>query len=109
MTSLGVIAASPLVPTVIRRLGAAEGIVAGLVLSAVSALALAYTENLALWLVLRFLNGTGVVVQWVVSETWMQAIVAERRRGLVMSVYVTMIAAGFAVGPLLDRKSTRLN
>src|SRR3546814_2954405 len=48
MTSLGVIAAAPLVPTVIRRLGAAEGIVAGLVLSAVSALALAYTENLAL-------------------------------------------------------------
>src|SRR3546814_15529613 len=41
MTSLGVIAAAPLVPTVIRRPGAPEGIVAGLVLSAASAPALA--------------------------------------------------------------------
>jgi MFS family permease len=101
MTSLGVIAAAPLVPTVIRRLGAAEGIAAGLMLTTAAVLALAYTEDFALWLVLRFLIGAGVVVQWVVSETWMQAIVSERRRGLVMSIYVTAIASGFAIGPLL--------
>lgn len=101
MTSFGVIAAAPLVPTVIRRLGAAEGIAAGLMLTTAAVLALAYTENFGLWLVLRFLIGAGVVVQWVVSETWMQAIVSERRRGLVMSIYVTSIASGFAIGPIL--------
>lgn len=101
MTSLGVLAAAPLVPTVIRRLGAAEGIAAGLMLTTAAVLALAWTENFALWLVLRFLLGAGVAVQWVVSETWMQAIVSERRRGLVMSIYVTAIAAGFATGPVL--------
>jgi len=101
ITSLGVIAAAPLVPTVIRRFGAAESIVAGLLLGAAAVLALAYTENFGVWLVLRFLLGAGVAIQWVVSETWMQAIVSERRRGLVMSVYVTSIASGFAVGPVL--------
>lgn len=99
--SLGVIAGAPLVPSVIRRFGAAEGIVLGLLLTTASVIGLAFTENFGLWLVLRFLTGVGVVTQWVVSETWMQAIVEERRRGLVMSVYVTAIAAGFATGPVL--------
>jgi len=101
MTSLGVIAAAPWVPTIIRRLGAAEGIVLGLMLTSVAVLLLAFTESLLVWFFLRFLIGVGVVTQWVVSETWMQAIVSERRRGLVMSGYVTSIAAGFAVGPVV--------
>jgi len=101
MTSFGVLVAAPLVPSIIRRLGAAEGIVIGLMLTAAAAIGLAWTENLALWIALRFLMGVGIVTQWVVSETWMQAIVTERRRGLVMSIYVTAIAAGFATGPVL--------
>ncbi|MEQ8815085.1 MAG: MFS transporter [Thalassobaculum sp.] len=99
--SLGVIAGAPLVPSMIRRFGAAEGMVLGLLLTAASVVGLAFTEDLGLWLVLRFLTGFGVATQWVVSETWMQAIVTERRRGLVMSVYVTSIAIGFAIGPVL--------
>ena len=100
MTSLGVLVAAPLVPTVIRRLGAAEGVIVGLLLTSVALLGLAFTEDIGLWLLLRFLMGVGIATQWVVSETWMQAIVPERRRGLVMSVYVTSIAAGFALGPV---------
>ncbi len=99
--SLGVIVGAPLVPRMIRRFGAAEGIVLGLALTAASVVGLAFTDNFGLWLVLRFLTGLGVATQWVVSETWMQAVVSERRRGLVMSVYVTSIAAGFATGPVL--------
>lgn len=101
MTSLGVIVVAPLVPSIIRRLGAAEGIVAGLLVTTLAVLAMAATDDLLAWLLLRFAMGAGIVTQWVVSETWMQAIVTERRRGLVMSVYVTSIAAGFAVGPLI--------
>lgn len=99
--SLGVIVGAPLVPTVIRRFGAADGIVLGLMLTAASVVGLAFTDNFGLWLVLRFLTGFGVATQWVVSETWMQAIVSERRRGLVMAIYVTSIGIGFALGPIL--------
>lgn len=101
MTSLGVIAAAPLVPSLVKKLGASWAIVAGLVLTTVSAALLGYTESLVLWLILRALIGVGIVTQWVVSETWMQAIVTERRRGLVMSICVTAIAAGFAAGPMI--------
>jgi len=101
MTSLGVILAAPLVPTFVRAFGATWAIVLGLMLCTVSAAALGLVENIWFWLLLRALIGIGVVTQWVVSETWMQAIVSERRRGLVMSVYITSIAAGFAVGPVI--------
>lgn len=101
MGSFGVIVGARYVPTMIRRLGAAEGIAVGLLLTTLAAAGLAFTDSLPIWLVLRFLTGAGVATQWVVSETWMQAVVAERRRGLVMSIYVTSIAIGFATGPLL--------
>lgn len=99
--SLGVIVGAPFVPSIIRRLGAANGIAAGLLLTTLAAAGLAFTDSFPVWLVLRFLTGVGVVTQWVVSETWMQAIVDERRRGLVMSGYITSIALGFASGPVL--------
>lgn len=99
--SFGVIVGAAWVPSIIRRLGAAEGIALGLLVTTAAIVGLAFTENLALWLGLRLLTGAGVATQWVVSETWMQTIVAERRRGLTMSIYVTAIATGFAVGPLI--------
>lgn len=101
MTSLGVIAAAPFVPSFVRRLGAGWAIVVGLMLTTVAAAGLGIFQELWVWLMLRFLIGVGIVTQWVVSETWMNAIATERRRGLVMSIYVTSIAAGFALGPLI--------
>jgi len=101
MTSVGVLAVAPFATVIVRRLGASTGMVLGLLLTAASALAMAFVDAIWVWLILRFLIGAGVSVHWVVSETWMNAIVSERRRGLVMSVYVTSIACGFALGPLI--------
>lgn len=101
VTSLGVLLVAPFATTIVRRLGASPAMVAGLLLTSVSALAMPFLDNLWVWMVLRFLMGAGVAIHWVVSETWMNAIVSERRRGLVMSIYITSIASGFALGPLI--------
>jgi MFS family permease len=101
MTSVGVLMVAPFATAVVRRIGASTGMVAGLLLTAASALAMAFFDSLWVWLVLRFLIGAGVSIHWVVSETWMNAIVSERRRGLAMAVYVTSIASGFAIGPVI--------
>lgn len=101
MTSIGVILAAPFVPSIVRALGAGWAIVAGLIFATLATIGLGLVDELWVWLLLRLLMGVGVVTHWVVSETWMQAIVSERRRGLVMSVYVTSIAAGFASGPVV--------
>lgn len=101
VTSLGVLLVAPFATTIVRRLGASPAMVAGLLLTSVSALAMPFLDNLWVWMVLRFLMGAGVAIHWVVSETWMNAIISERRRGLVMSIYITSIASGFALGPLI--------
>ncbi len=101
MTSVGVLAVAPFAPAIVRRIGASVGIVLGLMICSASVLAMAFVENIWLWLMLRFLIGAGVSIQWVVSETWMNAITHERQRGMVMALYVTSIAAGFALGPIM--------
>lgn len=101
MTSLGVLLVAPFATTIVRRLGASPAMVVGLLLTALSTLAMAFLESLWIWMLLRFLIGAGVAIHWVVSETWMNAIVSERRRGLAMSVYITSIASGFALGPVI--------
>lgn len=101
MTSLGVLVVAPFATAIVRRLGASPAMVAGLLVTAASALAMAFLDSLWIWMVLRFLIGAGVAIHWVVSETWMNAIVSERRRGLVMSIYITSIASGFALGPII--------
>lgn len=101
MTSVGVLTVAPFATVIVRRIGASTGMVAGLLLTALSALAMAFFDSVWAWLLLRYLIGAGVSIHWVVSETWMNAIVSERRRGLVMAIYVTSIAAGFALGPII--------
>lgn len=101
MTSVGVLMVAPFATTIVRRIGASIGMAVGLVVCALSVLLMAFVENIWLWLMLRFLVGAGVSIHWVVSETWMNAVVQERNRGMVMSLYVTSIAAGFALGPIM--------
>lgn len=101
MTSLGVLVMAPYATVMVRRFGASPAMVGGLLVTAVSALAMAFIDNIWAWMVLRFLIGAGVSIHWVVSETWMNAIISERRRGLVMSIYITSIASGFALGPII--------
>ena len=81
MTSLGVLVMAPYATVMVRRFGASPAMVGGLLVTAVSALAMAFIDNIWAWMVLRFLIGAGVSIHWVVSETWMNAIISERRRG----------------------------
>lgn len=101
MTSVGVLTVAPFAPAIVRRVGASAGIILGLAVCSLSVLAMAFVESIWLWLMLRFLIGAGVSVQWVVSETWMNAVSRESQRGRVMAIYVTSIAAGFALGPIM--------
>lgn len=101
ITSVGVLLVAPYATVVVRRVGASLGMIFGLLVTAASILAMAFVDAIWMWFVLRFLIGAGVSIHWVVSETWMNSIVQERNRGLTMAGYVSSIAAGFALGPLI--------
>jgi MFS family permease len=51
------------------------------------------------WFPLRFVFSAALGALFVLSEYWINAAAPPRRRGLVMGVYATVLALGFAAGP----------
>ena len=100
-TPLAMLVVGPLMPRLIGRLGAVRAMYAGIALSATVILLLPVFTGLTTWFVLRFFLGAGSALYWVVSETWINTITTEERRGRTMALYVTMFALGAAAGPLL--------
>jgi MFS family permease len=105
--SLGIIVVAPFVPAIVRRVGLATSVIAGIVISVVAFLAMGIFESLAAWFLLRPIVAGGTAIQWIVSETWMNAISTRRDRGRIMAVYVTAVAAGLRKLGLLPLSSAR--
>jgi MFS family permease len=101
MTPLAVLLVTPFLPRVVARLGTLPSMYIGLAIGVVAVLLMPVMTSLTAWFVLRFLIGFGMSLQWLVSETWLNTVADERSRGRVMGVYATVLAGGFAVGPLL--------
>jgi MFS family permease len=98
---LGVILAAPLVPRIVRRVGAAHAMIASGVVGFLSMVLLALFDSLGAWLILRLISGLAGAVPWVVSETWINAVAGDRARGRIVALYGTVMAVGFAAGPLV--------
>ncbi len=101
MFPLAVLLVTPFLPRLVARLGAITSILWGLVITVVAILLLPVLPQLSAWFVLRFLIGAGMALHWMVSETWMNLIASERRRATIMGAYATVLAGGFALGPIL--------
>lgn len=90
---------APMVPRLLRQFGVVLLMFAAGVVGAAALLAFKVAEPFWLWFPLRFLAGGALCVVFVVSEFWINAVAPERRRGLVMGIYATTLALGFAAGP----------
>ncbi|HXV25861.1 MAG TPA: MFS transporter [Alphaproteobacteria bacterium] len=101
MFPLAVLLVTPFLPRLVARLGAMISILWGLVITVVAILLLPVLPQLSAWFVLRFLIGAGMAIHWMVSETWMNMIASERTRATIMGAYATVLAGGFALGPIL--------
>lgn len=98
---LAVIFVSPFVPRLVRRFGALKVIHGGIVLIAGALLVIPATGGIAAWFLFRFLIGVGMGLIWVVSETWLNLVAGDARRGLVAGLYATILGLGFAAGPMV--------
>lgn len=101
--ALAILALSPFVPRLLERfgvLGAMYLAVAGIV---VIFLIMPLWIDPWFWILLRFLMGGCVAIHWITSETWILAIARKETRGRTVAVYTTILAGGFACGPLLIR------
>lgn len=95
------IAVVPFVPRIAARLGVLPLLLAAIAVGAVSLLGFKLLFDLAWWFPLRFTFSAALGVLFVLSEFWINQAAPPARRGLVMGVYATILALGFAVGPAL--------
>lgn len=100
MTPLGFIVSAPFIPTLARRAGAARLAILCSILTALTLIAIAWTQEVWAWMPLRFLLGFFANPLYVISETWLISITPAPRRGRIMGLYSSIVSGGFAVGPL---------
>jgi MFS family permease len=100
MTPLGFIVSAPLIPVLVRRLGAAWLAILCSMCAALILIAIAWTQDLWAWMPLRFLLGFFANPLSVISETWLITITPPSRRGRIMGLYSSIVSGGFALGPL---------
>lgn len=90
-----------LLPYAMRRMSIESLLYAGLAVTALGLMPLAFTEALPTWFVLRFVFGLGLTMLFVTTEVWLSHIAPEAQRGRLVGLYSTVLAAGFALGPAL--------
>jgi MFS family permease len=101
MPAFGTLLAAPLIPELVARLGVRAFLGWCLLLDVLLILALPLFDTLYAWFVIRLLMGATATGLFVSSETWINEIAAEERRGRVMGLYNAVLAGTFALGPLL--------
>ncbi|BCH24387.1 MFS transporter [Mesorhizobium sp. L-8-3] len=101
MTPLGFIVSAPVIPSLVRRFGAARTALVCAFLGATLLALIGWTRDVWLWFPLRFLLGFSINPLYVISETWMLMLAPPSSRGRIMGAYTAVVSAGFATGPLI--------
>jgi len=101
MTALGILASAPVIPFLIRKLGVMRFITTSVSLATLTLLLLRAVDDLSIWFPLRFLLGVALNGLLLTSETWINQIADGASRGRAIGIYVTVLAAAFALGPII--------
>jgi MFS family permease len=99
MTPLGLIAGSPLIPVLVRRLGAPRLALVCAIVAGLSIAAIGWRQDVFAWFPLRFVIGLAIGPLYVLSEVWIIGLAPADRRGRILGFYTATISAGFAAGP----------
>ncbi|WP_169568624.1 MFS transporter [Sneathiella limimaris] len=101
LPALAFLMVSPLVPALARMFGSGPLLWASIGICSGSILGLAFSENLVLWFLLRLFIGVGMSILFLISETWINQVAKEEKRGQTIGIYVSVLTGGFALGPIL--------
>lgn len=89
------------VPQLARQLGVRKLLFLALLTAVLSLASFAAYENYWAWLVIRGIYGASLTVLFVLSEFWINSVAPPQRRGVILGLYTTSLAAGFAAGPTI--------
>ncbi len=99
--ALAVFLVGPFVPRIIDRLGVLPAMYVAIVGAVAVILLMPLWDALWCWFLLRFLLGCFGAVHWIIGETWLVSVASRETRGRVVALYMMVMAAGFAAGPIL--------
>jgi MFS family permease len=91
----------PFVPAWAMRVGVLPLLWAAVAVGAASLILFKVLFSFAWWFPLRFAFSASLGILFVLSESWINAVAPPGRRGLIMGIYATVLALGFAAGPSL--------
>ncbi len=98
MQAFASLASAPLVPRLMARFGPGPLMIAGLGVTFAALLLLPVHPNVWLWFPLRAMMGVGAGILWICSETWINQIAEEERRGRLVALYGIAGSVGMAFG-----------
>ena len=84
-----------------RRFGTARLLIWSIALGAVTFPMFYLAPALWMWFPLRLVFHGAIMVAFVLSEFWINALAPVARRGLVMGIYATFLSIGFGIGPMV--------
>ncbi len=92
---------APVVPMFAKLIGTRRILLSALLVAAMSLAAFMLTSGYWTWLFIRAVFGAALTTLFVISEYWINAVAPPGGRGIVMGLYTSTLAIGFAVGPLI--------
>jgi MFS family permease len=98
---LAVLFGAGAVPAMVRRLGIKRLLLLAIVVSCISLLVFAFTQDYWAWLAIRAVFAWSLSALFVTSEYWINAMAPPRQRGFILGFYATSLAAGFTAGPMI--------
>src|SRR6516162_2283223 len=101
ISTVAVMLCGPLYPRAIARLGLRPAIILGIGVSTATMFVMPWLPGFEGWLVLRFVTGCALGLEWIASEIWLNRLSTDQSRGTVMGAYATLFAGGVMAGPLL--------
>jgi MFS family permease len=96
-----VLAIAPFAPGLMTRFAPSRLMQAMTVALAVLFIVAGLYPNVWFWFPLRLIIGAATALLWIASEALINDLAVERWRGRIISIYASVGAAGFALGPLL--------
>lgn len=93
------IIAVPFVPRIAARIGMGRMLALAIGTVIITLLLFKASYNYWAWFPIRFVFSIALGVLFVLSEYWISALAPPQRRGMVMGIYATVLALGFATGP----------
>jgi len=99
VAGLASLLAVPPVTPLASRFGVTWVMVWSAIISAISLLCFFLFDSIIAWFILRITFHGPLTALFILSETWINSATPDRKRGLILGIYATVLSAGFGIGP----------